>query len=178
MKHCDNCNNLCLSTESISQMYDKIIDACSDATRLHVPISGKPSPKVIPGWDNDMTAARNSSMFWHDIWVSCNKPESGWVYAVMKKNRNVYHYKLRGFKKLRQPKIKLSVSRDTMTSKNRNYWKSARAVRKNRYNNTPVVDGIHGNSEIANVFKSKFSALYNSSVLTTTETMESLNENI
>ena len=64
-----------------------------------------------------------------------------------------------------------------MTSKNRNYWKSARAVRKNRYNNTPVVDGIHGNSEIANVFKSKFSALY-SSVPTTTEAMESLNENI
>ena len=61
-----------------------------------------------------------------------------------------------------------------MTSKNRNYWKSARAVRKNRYNNTPVVDGIHGNSEIANVFKSKFSALY-SSVPTTTEAMESLN---
>ena len=38
MKHCDNCNNLCLSTESSSQMYDKIIDACSGATRLHVPI--------------------------------------------------------------------------------------------------------------------------------------------
>ena len=60
-------------------MYDKIIDACSDATRLHVPICGKPSPKVIPGWDNDMTAARNSSMFWHDIWMTCNKPVSGWV---------------------------------------------------------------------------------------------------
>ena len=95
----------------------------------------------------------------------------------MKNNRNVYHYKLRGLKKLRQSKIKLSVSRSMMTSKNRNYWKSARAVRKNRYNNTPVVDGIHGNSEIANVFKSKFSALY-SSVPTTTEAMESLNENI
>ena len=37
--------------------------------------------------------------------------------------------------------------------------------------NTLVVDGIHGNSEIANVFKSKFSALY-SSVPTTTEAME------
>ena len=105
MKHCDNCNNLCLSTESISQMYDKVIDACSDATRLHVPISGKHSPKVIPGWDNDMTAARNSSMFWHDIWVSCNKPESGCVYAIMKKNRNVYHYKLRGLKKLRNLRL-------------------------------------------------------------------------
>ena len=42
----------------------------------------------------------------------------------------------------------MSVSRSMMTIKNRNYWKSARAVRKNRYNNTPVVDGIHGNSKI------------------------------
>ena len=48
---------------------------------------------------------------------------------------------------------------------------------KNRYNNTPVVDGIHGTSEIANVFKSKFSVLY-CSVPTTTEAIESLNENM
>ena len=52
-------------------------------------------------------------------------------------------------------------------------YKSTRAVRKNRYNNTPVVDGIHGNSEIANVFKSKFSVPY-ISVSTTTEAMESV----
>ena len=64
-----------------------------------------------------------------------------------------------------------------MTSRKRYYWKSARAVRKNHHNNTPVVDGIHGNSEIANVCKSQFSALY-SSVRTTTDAMESLNENI
>ena len=73
---------------------------------------------------------------------------------------SILRIKLRRLKKLRQSKIILSVSRSMMTSKNRNYWKSARAVRKNSYNNTPVVDGIHGNSEIANVFKSKFSALY------------------
>ena len=38
-----------------------------------------------------------------------------------------------------------------MTTKLRNYWMSARAVRNNRYNNTPVVDGIPGNLEIVNV---------------------------
>ena len=42
-----------------------------------------------------------------------------------------------------------------MTSKNRNYCKSAPAVQKNYYNNTQVADDIHGNSEIANVFKTK-----------------------
>ena len=64
-----------------------------------------------------------------------------------------------------------------MTSTNRNYCKSACAVRKNRYNNTLVVDGIHGNSEIANVFKSKFRSLY-SSVPTTTDAIKSFYENI
>ena len=47
MKHCDNCNNLCLSTEFISQMYDKIIDACSDATRLHVPSPEQPMTEQL-----------------------------------------------------------------------------------------------------------------------------------
>ena len=71
--------------------------------------------------DNDLTAARNSSMFWHDMWVSCNKPETGWVYVIMKRIEmfvlHCLHYKLRGLKKLRQSKIKLSVSRSMMTSK-------------------------------------------------------------
>ena len=40
LKYCDNCNSFFLSTESISQMYDKIIDACSDATRFHVQFKG------------------------------------------------------------------------------------------------------------------------------------------
>ena len=111
------------------------------------------------------------------IGVFCNKPESGWVFVIMKKNRNVYHYKLCRLKKLRQSKSKMSVSRNMMKSKCRNYWKSARDVRKNRYNNTPVVDGIHGSSIIANVFISKFSALY-SSVPTTADAIELLNENI
>ena len=73
----------------------------------------------------------------------------------------------------------MSVSRSMMTSKNRNYWKYARGDKKKSlaYNNSPVVDGIHGNSELANVFKSKLSVLY-SSVPTTTDAMESLNENI
>ena len=80
------------------------------------------SSKVIPK-DNDMTAARNSSMFWHDIWVSCNKPESGWVYTIIKSNINVYHCKLCVHKNLRQSKIKWSISR-SMTATKIRFFKS------------------------------------------------------
>ena len=40
-----------------------------------------------------------------------------------------------------------------LRSNKRNYWRSARAVRKNKYNSTLTVDGIHGTSEIANHYK-------------------------
>ena len=64
-----------------------------------------------------------------------------------------------------------------LRSNKRNYWRSARAVRKNNYNSTLTVDGIHGTSEIANHFKTKFSGLY-SSVPTSEETVDAVAENI
>ena len=78
----------------------------------------------------------------------------------MKTNRNTYHYKLRKLKRRKQSKIKDSISRCMLRSNKRNYWRSACAVRKNNYNSTLTVDGIHGTSEIANHFKTKFSGLY------------------
>ena len=134
-------------------------------------------PKIIPGWDTGMDIARNSSLFWHNIWSGCEKPDSGIVYNIMKTNRNTYHYKLRKLKRLKQSKIKDSISRCMIRSKNRNYWRSARAVRKNNYNSTLTVDGIHGTSEIANHFKTTFSGLY-SSVPTSEETVDAIAENI
>ena len=62
-------------------------------------------------------------------------------------------------------------------SNKRNYWRSAPAVRKNNYNSTLTVDGIHGTSEIANHLKTKFSGLY-CSVPTSEETVDAIAENI
>ena len=95
----------------------------------------------------------------------------------MKTNKNTYHYKLRKLKRRKQSKIKDSISRCMLRSNKRNYWRSARAVRKNNYNSTLTVDGIHGTSEIANHFKTKFSGLY-SSVPTSEETVGAIAENI
>ena len=64
-----------------------------------------------------------------------------------------------------------------LLSNKRNYWRSAPVVRKNNYNSTLTVDGIHGTSEIANHFKTKFSGLY-SSVPTGEETVDAIAENI
>ena len=99
MKICNKCNVMCLIKGRITDFHDKIIDACCAATERHIPYGGKLRPKVIPGWDTEMDIARNSSLFWHNIWSGCENPDSGIVYNIMKTNRNTYHYKLRKFKK-------------------------------------------------------------------------------
>ena len=48
------------------------------------------------------------------------------------------------------------------------YWKASRAIPKNNFNCTHVVDGVGGGSKIANVFKDKYERLFNSVKMSTT----------
>ena len=76
----------------------------------------------------------------------------------MKKCRSHYHYLLRSLKK--KKKVKMAISKNVL--KNNNYWKTLRAVRKNKFNTTGSVDGHVGSKPIANHFKQKFNKLFNS----------------
>ena len=57
------------------------------------------------------------------------------------------------------------------------YWKSASAIRKNKYNTTQMVDGVCGDSSIADLFRRKYQSLYNS-IESLDKEMAELSENI
>ena len=57
------------------------------------------------------------------------------------------------------------------------YWKSTRAIRKNNYNSTQVVDETSGDANIANLFRGKYVSLFNS-VESTDDELTELNEHI
>ena len=69
---------------------------------------------------------------------------------------------LRALKKKKHSKIKESVSKSMLKTNNKSYWKSSKAIRKNNFNCTNVVDGVEGGSNIANLFKDKYECLFNS----------------
>ena len=109
-----------------------------------------------------MDIARDKSMFWYGIWRECGKLHTGVLYNIMKKTRSTYHYMLRALKKKKHCKIKESVSKSMLKTNNKSYWKSSKAIRKNNFNCTNVVDGVEGGSNIANLFKDKYECLFNS----------------
>ena len=155
-------NSLCLKKEYITNFHDNIITASYLSMQKHIPYNRDAKAKVIPGWDIEMDIARDKSMFWHGIWRECGKLHTGVLYNIMKKTRSTYHYMLRALKKKKHCKIKESVSKSMLKTNNKSYWKSSKAIRKNNFNCTNVVDGVEGGSNIANLFKDKYECLFNS----------------
>ena len=155
-------NSLCLKKEYITNFHDNIITASYLSMQKHIPYNRDAKAKVIPGWDIGMDIARDKSMFWQGIWRECGKLHTCVLYNIMKKTRSTYHYMLRALKKKKHCKIKESVSKSMLKTNNKSYWKSSKAIRKNNFNCTNVVDGVEGGSNIANLFKDKYECLFNS----------------
>ena len=73
----------------------------------------------------------------------------------MKKTRFAYHYYIACFQEKKRSKNTVSLFKSMLQTKNKSYWKTARVVRKNIFNCTNVVEGVKGDSQIANIFKDK-----------------------
>ena len=101
----------------------------------------------------------------------------GVEYDNMKRCRASYHYLLRSLKTKIGVHVKQSVSKNMLQSNNRSYWKNAEIIREKNFNTVPVIDVTQGNTAIADLFRDKFSILYNS-VSSSSDSMDALHERI
>ena len=124
-----------------------------------------------------MDCARQTSLFWHDIWNECGRENYGIVYDILIMCRSKYHYKLRALRKKKHVKTKISVSKSMLHNSPTTYWKWTSAIRKNKYDTTQMVDGVCCDSNIANLFRRKYQSLYNG-VKSLDEEMIELSESI
>ena len=70
--------------------------------------------------------------------MECNRPEDGTVYNI------------------------ISVSKRIMKTRNTDYWKTVRNIRKRNFNSSLIVDGVLGNINIAIHFQEIVYTLFNS----------------
>ena len=109
------------------------------------------------------------------IWLESGKPDVGVDDDNMKRCRASYHYLLRSLK----TKIGVHVkqSKNMLQSNNSNYWRNAEIIRKKNFNTVPIIAGTQGDAAIADLFKDKYSILYNS-VSSSSDSMDALHERI
>ena len=78
----------------INTLWGTLIEYCIIASRETVPLA-RPNVKKIAGWSENVKDSRNTSLFWHWVWLEAGKPMTGYVYFIMKRTRHRYHYAVR-----------------------------------------------------------------------------------
>ena len=90
-------NTMCANVEhrkAIDIFCHSIISCCLDAGSGNIP-GRKLHKREIPDWKEKVKPEREHSMFWHWIWLECGRPNTGYVYEIMKQSRHKYHYAVR-----------------------------------------------------------------------------------
>ena len=92
-------NVLCTNNshiDSIQKLNDDLISASLCASDC-ISNTGQ-SKRKIPGWDINVSHAREIALFWRSIWINLKSPRTHIVADIMSRTRATYHYKIRKLK--------------------------------------------------------------------------------
>ena len=82
----------------INTLCSTLIKYCIIVSRETVPL-GRHNVKKFAGWSENVKDSRDTSLFWHWVWLEADKPMTGYVYYFMKRTRHRYHYAVRRAKR-------------------------------------------------------------------------------
>ena len=171
-KHCADQEHLF----AIDNLCELIIRCCLDAAEQCIPQNRPTRAKAIVGWHDQVEHHRQTAIFWHRIWVNCNRTLQGPVYEIMKKTRHEYHYSIR-YCKLNEMSLKRKKLADNFKGKPNEFWQEVKRLHRPPKHVPSVVDNVDGSESIAEMFANKFEELYQS-VPTTAEHLNGIREQI
>ena len=161
-----NCTNVSCRDEThrvdLNRFYDSIMQAMQDAgaeISSHNVVHN--NQRGRPGW-NDHTnelheAARNCFLMWRDA----GKPMQGPVFDMMKSSRARFKYSMRYLKQHESQLRKDALANKLLQGKPEEFWKDVRLMSNCR---TPLpcsIDGVSGDRDITDLWKTHFEQLFN-----------------
>ena len=101
-------------------MCSTIISTCLTASEKSMP-RARPQCKIVPGWNEKVKDALNTSQFCHWIWLEAQKTMTGHMYCIMKRTRHQYHYAVRPAKRRTTETIRTKLAENMTNSKD--FWR-------------------------------------------------------
>lgn len=149
--------------QSVDNYAREITHACIDAAETTIPHScNRQSSSRIPGWSERVQPLREKSLFWHHLWLECDRPRSGAVADSMRRTRAAYHYAIRQVKRDEESIVRERVANAMLNDGGRNFWSEIKRMRGNKAGVSRTVDGLTDADSIANLFADKYRELYTS----------------
>jgi hypothetical protein len=77
----------------------------------------------VSGWSEYVRPTRERSLFWHRIWMECDRPKTGAVADAMRRSRAAYHYIIRKIKKGEENIVRERIATAVLYDNTRDFWK-------------------------------------------------------
>ena len=106
----------------INKFANDITHACLAAAVDSIPkTNSRQGSGSVPGWTDEVEPVRQTSIFWHNLWVSCGRPHDGVVADIMRKTRATYHYAVRSVKRREQDIVNQRFATALLSHKDRDF---------------------------------------------------------
>jgi len=116
----------------------------------------------IAGWSEHVQPLRKKALFWHKMWLDCERPRDGAVADSMRRTRATYHYAIRNVKRNEDSIISEKVAQAMLKNNARDFWSEVERIRSHRSGSSRTVDSQTDPSSIAGVFAKNYRELYSS----------------
>ena len=140
-------------------LLNDILTACQRATSDAIP-HRRTGGGSKPGWNEEVRAARATSLWWHERWKEAGRPREGWVARIRRNTRAKYHRavkaRIQNAKEIVRNKVRDSASE----SDPRRFWMEVSKINKSKKEGVSVIDGQVG-EHACNAFRNKYERLFN-----------------
>lgn len=153
-------------TNEIDDLFNTISSACLHAAErsgVSKKIRRFNSKHLLPDWNLEMKPLYKKSIFWHNLWIECERPKSGVVIDIMKKSRKDYHTALRKYRRNLDKTLTIKIANQLANGKQQDFWNSIRKLKGKNNSSISVIADMSDDQVICNRFASDYERLFNSS---------------
>ena len=83
---------------------------------------------VLIGWNNECAQLKADSLFWHRLWVSGGRPNTGFVHDIMRSTRKRYHYAVKGLLQLQTDLRNACLAEASIKKPPNLFWREVKRV--------------------------------------------------
>ena len=149
----------------IDYFYTCIINCIQSAEKECIPFEsiGK-SFRIVPGW-NEYVKDRHAvarDAFW--LWNLYGRPNHGHLYHSMRSSRAQFKYALKYAKRIEETAKADALAKDLGGQKFDEFWKSVNKINQSSQLHTTTIDGITGEANIAEHWRTHFHGILNTNI--------------
>lgn len=157
------CNPSCTVHQHIlDEICLQLVNCLERAAHFSIPSTDISQRRRVAGWSQFVKPELKHSQWWHRLWVEAGSPTAGVLFQLKKLAHRRYKYAVRRVRRRQEHLKRTRLAEALLNDPNRKFWSEVRRFSgNNKLATAPVIDGVSGPENIANLWSNNFKRIYN-----------------